>query len=854
MKGLHGTPRIFDGSRIKNLNIVQKKFECCPEGGARERPWGRLARTCDSIAAVIRVARRLALLLPLLAASCRGREAPPVAASGPAAPRVLLIGLDGADMRTIDRLVAAGRLPTFARLKREGASGRLASVEPMLSPIVWTSIATGRMPQDNGIFDFVEVRPDGTPVPITSDRRRVPALWNLAGEFGKSSGFIGWYASYPAEKVAGFQVSDRLGFHQVRSESAVAGATFPEGLRAELLRDVGGPAVDPAATRARFSDASAAPESVAAADRLAELAKIHATSELYRRLTPALQRRYRPDLLAVYFETIDACGHLFMENAPPGLPGTSADDNARFARTVDRCYEYQDEVLGDLLALEGANTVTIICSDHGFKSGGGRPKTSGRADTGVAVLWHRREGVILVHGASVAAGAEIRGATALDVAPTVLALLSIPLSRELPGRPLSAAFVPGTIPAEPARVDRYSPRPAPPERAAAAADPEALKRLAALGYLGGAGAALAHDSGGRTAASYANEGAARLAGGDPDGALRAFGRALELDPRQPSALVDAATVLSQRGDFLRARELFDRAVAARPGDAAALLQRASMRLRMGELPGAAADLDEVGKIDDRLPLYRLLRAVAADAAGRREEALAELDRAEALSDPDDPIAAIDATRAQIASALGRPAVAEAALARAAASMPESALTETRGDVALARGDAAAAARYYRAAAQARPADAAPERKLAAALSAASDRAGAEAALTRAVEKSSGPAERESAWAALALFVSRSGDAGRADAVLERATRDLPESAGLWSLRGSLLAKQGRLDEAISAEERSVAIRPTPGACRNLGVLLARRGDRARAAALLKQSLALNADQPEVREMLKRLGG
>src|SRR6266446_4984205 len=75
-------------------------------------------------------------------------------------PRVLLIGLDGADMRLVDRLVGEGKLPTFARLKREGAWGPLRSVEPLLSPLVWTSIATGRRPQDHGVFDFVEITPD----------------------------------------------------------------------------------------------------------------------------------------------------------------------------------------------------------------------------------------------------------------------------------------------------------------------------------------------------------------------------------------------------------------------------------------------------------------------------------------------------------------------------------------------------------------------------------------------------------------------------------------------------------------------------------------------------------------------
>ena len=83
--------------------------------------------------------KRLAFLLPLAGLALfwigcpRGR-------SGPASPRVLLIGIDGADLQVIDRLIAEGKLPTFQRLEREGAFGPLRSQEPLLSPIVWTTI------------------------------------------------------------------------------------------------------------------------------------------------------------------------------------------------------------------------------------------------------------------------------------------------------------------------------------------------------------------------------------------------------------------------------------------------------------------------------------------------------------------------------------------------------------------------------------------------------------------------------------------------------------------------------------------------------------------------------------------
>jgi hypothetical protein len=71
--------------------------------------------------------------------------------------------------------------------------------------------------------------------------------------------------------------------------------------------------------------------------RLSQLAEIHATTDFYRKVVPELQARYRVDLLAVYFELVDACGHLFMEDAAPRRPGIAEVDFRAFAGTVDRC-------------------------------------------------------------------------------------------------------------------------------------------------------------------------------------------------------------------------------------------------------------------------------------------------------------------------------------------------------------------------------------------------------------------------------------------------------------------------------------------------------------------------------------
>ena len=73
--------------------------------------------------------------------------------------RLLLVGWDSADWKIIHPLLDAGELPGVARLVERGTSGNLATLEPQLSPMLWTSIATGKMAYHHGVPGFTEVDP-----------------------------------------------------------------------------------------------------------------------------------------------------------------------------------------------------------------------------------------------------------------------------------------------------------------------------------------------------------------------------------------------------------------------------------------------------------------------------------------------------------------------------------------------------------------------------------------------------------------------------------------------------------------------------------------------------------------------
>jgi uncharacterized protein (TIGR03437 family) len=123
--------------------------------------------------------------------------------------KVLLAGWDAADWKVIHPLMDAGKMPNVGRLVENGATGQIATLHPPLSPMLWTSIATGKRPFKHGIHGFSEPTPDGRGVqPVTNLSRRSKALWNIFNQNDLRSVVIGWWPSHPAEPIDGVMVSD----------------------------------------------------------------------------------------------------------------------------------------------------------------------------------------------------------------------------------------------------------------------------------------------------------------------------------------------------------------------------------------------------------------------------------------------------------------------------------------------------------------------------------------------------------------------------------------------------------------------------------------------------------------------
>ena len=128
----------------------------------------------------------------------------PSCSSKPTPGRVVVLGFDGMDPQAVDLLMSEGKLPNFATLRQQGAYGRLISSEPLLSPIVWTTIATGKTPEEHQIGHFVAVNEQtGEQLPVTSQMRKAKAIWNILSDAGRTVDVVGYWATWPAETVNG---------------------------------------------------------------------------------------------------------------------------------------------------------------------------------------------------------------------------------------------------------------------------------------------------------------------------------------------------------------------------------------------------------------------------------------------------------------------------------------------------------------------------------------------------------------------------------------------------------------------------------------------------------------------------
>lgn len=359
------------------------------------------------------------------------------------AQKVLLLGWDAADWKIIQPLLDAGLMPNLEGMISGGVIGKLLSLQPMYSPMLWNSIATGKRADKHGVHGFIEPDPLGGVRPVTSTSRRCKAIWNILTQAGMRTHVLGWFASHPAEPINGVCVTNQFGLsrgiapgapwplppetvHPAHlTETLMKLRVHPSSLAAEDLL--------PFIPEAKSIDQTKDLRLGIAAHMLTECANMHAAATWVMENEPW-------DFMAICDTSIDHVCHQFMHYHPPRLGHIPEADYELYKKVVDGIYCFHDMLLGRLLELAGEETTVILCSDHGYYSDNLRPLLTPQEAAGPAV-WHRPYGILAIKGPAVRADEWIFGPpTLLDIAPTVLTLFGLPLGADMDGKPLLEAF------------------------------------------------------------------------------------------------------------------------------------------------------------------------------------------------------------------------------------------------------------------------------------------------------------------------------------------------------------------------------------------------------------------------------
>ena len=238
--------------------------------------------------------------------------------------KVLVIGWDAAEWKVIMPLIQQGKMPAFARLMSRGVHGKLQTLDPPLSPMLWTSIATGFRADTHGIGGFIEPTPDGENLrPVTSTSRKVKAIWNILNQEGYKSNVVAWWPSNPAEPINGVMVSN---LYQIATKPLNQEWEMPKGTihPEELSETMKGFRIHPHQINMEQAQAFLpnikTDEALRSDPRTTSVLRTMANAGTIHSATCHLLENSDWDFTAVYHDAIDHFSHIAMRYFPPRRP------------------------------------------------------------------------------------------------------------------------------------------------------------------------------------------------------------------------------------------------------------------------------------------------------------------------------------------------------------------------------------------------------------------------------------------------------------------------------------------------------------------------------------------------------
>lgn len=351
--------------------------------------------------------------------------------------RVAIFAIDGADWDLISELADDGRLPNLKALAQGGTTGSVQTIQPTVSPMLWTTVATGLTPDRHGVIDFMD---PAQHAPVDGFSRRAPAVWDIADSFGRAAMVTNWWTAWPPAPHNNIVFDEPV----VLAPNAI----YPPELQERVASLIVPPETIGYNQVRRFlnitpDEFDRAVSSGNAADPINVFRQILAKTWSDHRVAITLYSEARahnrdPLLVMMSYSGTDAVNHLFSPFHPPYRDGVSQDGYRKFWPAVANYYSEVDRMLGEWMNALPPDTTVIIVSAHGFRWGKNRPHEV--PNGGAALSDHRNPGVFIAYGPHVAPSRGMHMLSVFDIAPTTLALLGLPKSVEMPGNLAQWAF------------------------------------------------------------------------------------------------------------------------------------------------------------------------------------------------------------------------------------------------------------------------------------------------------------------------------------------------------------------------------------------------------------------------------
>ncbi|PHS68448.1 MAG: hypothetical protein COB12_00945 [Flavobacterium sp.] len=369
--------------------------------------------------------------------------------------KLLLLGWDAADWKIIGPLLAKGKMPSLKKIIDNGVYGNMSTMNPPYSPMLWSSVATGKTPDKHGVLGFIELVPNKKAIrPVTANSRKSRAIWNILHNKGYKSNVVGWWPSFPAEPINGVVVTDK--FQKVSAElkkenPIIKGTIHPESLVKELRDLRMFPYEITKEHILPFIPDAVKIDQEAKNNGLIALSKILSHNVSLHNVATYLLDNTEWDFMAVYFDMIDHFCHSFMKYYPPKLAGVKQEHYDLYNEVITGAYRFQDMMLGRVLDMVDDDTTIIIMSDHGFESENKRILAMPKVAAAPA-LDHRQFGIFVASGPNIKKNEKIFGLSLIDVAPTILYHYGLPVGKDMDGKIILDMFINNT---EPTYIDSW---------------------------------------------------------------------------------------------------------------------------------------------------------------------------------------------------------------------------------------------------------------------------------------------------------------------------------------------------------------------------------------------------------------